>query len=173
MNIQEVRDMALITLRKAVKDNESFMPVAFLNEPQTAIVGCPFDDDTKVTIFKGIGAIARQRKATELFLVTDSWIRIIDPKKEDAKWILDNWDIEKPTMFPEKLRQDCLVISQISFSDQNKNKVLTITYDKKNGEVVLKKEEIWEFNGIIKEAILEGYNNLENDSCTEFTQITP
>jgi hypothetical protein len=157
MDIQEVKDMTLETLRAATKNNEAFMPVVFFDGPQPAVVGCPFSDESKVPVFRKVGAMARQMHACEIYIVTDSYIRILDPK--DAAWVVENWEIERPSMYPEKLRKDCLVITKIVPGDPKEEKIISIVYDKKDGEIILGEEmTVDAVDGLIKESLLEGYN---------------
>jgi hypothetical protein len=159
MNLQEVRDMVLTNLKEVVKRDDQFMPVAFFDGPQTAIVGCPFSDDTKIPTLRKVGSMARQMHAIEVYMVMDAYMRVLEDKKE-AKWVVDNWEIERPSMYPEKLRKDCLVITKITPGDPKAEDCLVIIYEKKNGEVSVTSEDIMDsFDGLVKESILEGYND--------------
>lgn len=158
MDLQKIRDMTLHNLRIVVSQGDTFMPVAFLNGEKEAVVGCPFSDDTKILVLQQVGAMAHKLHSTEIFVVTDAYMRTIDPK--DIQRVQDNWDTERPSTYPSSMRVDCLVISKIVPNNPKEDKVLTIIYEVKNKEVIIKREEeITEFDGAIKDAILTGYHS--------------
>jgi hypothetical protein len=163
ITLERVKEMTLETLKRTVRDGEDFMPVAFVNGPQTTVIGCPFTEETKCLAFEIVGGFARKLQATDIYLVVDSYIRVLQGG-EDAKWVTDNWDIEKPTMYPKSVRQNALVINHIGFDGVTKEKLVTVVYDTtKDGDVILKQEHVSEsFDGLLRECIRKGYDNPES-----------
>lgn len=163
MNLENVKEMVLNNLKEVVKHEGDFMPVVFVEGKKPAVMGCPFTDKTKVPIFMAIGNAARDFEATTLYVVTDSYIRIIDATKEDAKWIQKNWDIEKPSMYPESMRQSCLAISQINL-DGSEGQLYTISYRvSEEKEIVITEEKVMGGGeGLVKDSILKGYKGMKD-----------
>jgi len=162
VTITDIKEMVMTTLRKTVREKDTFMPVAFLNGQKTAVVGCPFNEDNKYYAMEVLGSIVRKMQATDLFLVVDSYVRMLD-NKDEANWVTNNWEIEKPTMFPEQLRQSALVINHIFPEDPTKNELTILVYDAKNNEVTIRQEETCRtFDGEILRSVMKGYNNSEN-----------
>ena len=163
MNIQDIKEMVLINLKNVVEEGDTFMPVAFVKDEKDhlSVIGCPFkDDESKIEVMRAVGFTAAKMKSKEFFVVIDSYIRKVG-KNEDPKWVTDNWDVEKPSSYPEQMRHDCLIISHLFPNSPEKDQIMSIEYSKKDGEIIFGEESLrgseGHFDGLIKDSIMEGY----------------
>ena len=143
--------------------NDGFLtPIAFLfmGNDMLPIMMTWKNDDEKYAAYKAVGELACQLSADVVLLLNDVAMRYME-NKEDIKYVIENYDTERPTMYPESLRQDMICLSCIDFKTFDMS-LYTQKYKKENGEVIFEKLEKANetIKGELYNMVLSGYKKI-------------
>lgn len=154
--IASIKGQALTNLRNCIKNGTPFMPVVFL---EGAVIGIPWgNDEEKVILLRRVGVFMAQKGIHECLLVVDSYVRKLKGK-EDMDYIEQNWDTEMPSLYPEAMRQDALVLSCFDFKD-SRDAIYILEYKKVDGDIEVTEtsdENFEDYGGAVKDSIAEGF----------------
>ena len=143
--------------------NDGFLtPIAFLfmGNDMLPIMMTWRNDDEKYAAYKAVGLHACLRSVDAVLLLNDVAMRRVE-KKEDLKYVIENYDTERPTMYPESMRQDVITFGYIDFKNFNIS-LYCQNYKKENGEVIF--EELEKVNeqivGELYSTVISGYKKM-------------
>ena len=154
---EEFKTQAMKVLETCRSKGEDFMTVAFVIKDNNleALISLIFrDDDEKEHVLSKLGQFMAEHNSYQVVIAVDTYIRTsTDPEK--MRYLYENWDTEKPTLYPETMRQDALVVHLIDFQNQD---IFSVTpYKIVNGKVAfdkpLKNSQGDKLNGVIRETI--------------------
>jgi hypothetical protein len=159
--LEELKALALDSLENSIKDNSGFIPrIHIIGKKEEKIVFLPFkDEEEKREMFLTMGAMAFEENSHQMIFICDTYIRKMSSAQE-AKEVGENWDTERPSTYPEHLRSEALVLHSIDFKNSENDKLLLITYKKKDQKITDINEEPMPFNSIegsIKDYLSEGF----------------
>ena len=131
----------------------------FYNKKAKSILSWNFEtDEEKMKKLFTIGFYCKNHNIKEIYLTFDSYVRIL--QSEDPKlinYINDNWDTEKPELYPENMRQEHLIILKMKFP--NKMNLYAQEYSYINDNINFKSvQESDMFDGLIFDCLRDGYN---------------
>jgi hypothetical protein len=63
----------------------------------------------------------------------DSYMRMIDPK--NMEYVLNNQETEAPSVYPESMRNECLIIQEVFKNPTIESNTVLIQYKKNNGNI--------------------------------------
>jgi len=162
--IQSVKGRSVADLRDCVAKGNAMRPKAIIRKGRRnhALIMLEFDsDETKYQAFESVGMIMAREECHEVVIVVDAITRF-PSSKEEAKYVLDNWETEQPSSYPESMRQDCLVIQSINFKGMDA--FVLLPYKKKDGVVEFveppeyaKVNKRIEMQGMIRDSVAMGF----------------
>jgi hypothetical protein len=123
-------------LEECYNSGIDFAPVAFVIKDGFIVDAMSFSsaDDERLDGYRSVGTFCSEMDCTEVVTVIDSYVREA-PDEETDKYITDNWETERPRMYPESMRQDCLLLNHIDFGGEGKAQLGYIKYSTKNGKL--------------------------------------
>lgn len=151
----------MITIaKKNLEDDGHLSACALLMDDQgiiAPIVVSWKDDQTKVDAYNQVGQQAKSLSASGVILINDVASRRV--MSEDMKHFRQNFDTERPTTYPESLRQDMISVGYLDFQVDK----IIIYYQeyKKEGESIVWGELRTNIDIVesgFKNMIMEGFN---------------
>jgi len=117
------------------------------------------DDQTKVDVYNQVGQQAMKLGASGVVLINDVAGRFVRP--EDMKHFKKNFDTERPTAYPESLRQEMIAVAYL---DLKANTIIPYYQEyKKDGKKIvwgeLRTDNVVVMLAGLKEMIMDGYNS--------------
>lgn len=161
--IGEIKDLNLKVLQSAIDNKEDFIAKAHIfGETQDYVVMTPFSsDEEKISMLNEVGKLAYENKAHQVIFVSDSFLRHYN-KEEDFKTAVNNWDTERPSLYPDSMRTAAIIMYVLDFKNAKNEKLLIYPYKIENKKIVMLEEmsdfsEFGTYNGLIKSSITEGF----------------
>ena len=118
MDIEEtIKAMAGLARKNLDKDGH-LSPVALLFQGDQFVMPVIVswdDDDSKHNAYKMVGEMARKQSADSVILINDAAMRPVK-SVEDFKYIEKNYETERPTVYPESLRREMIILGHVDFS---------------------------------------------------------
>jgi len=152
------------------KRDQYLKPVSFLinSDRILGIVELEFEtDEEKYNMYFQIGQIAKKFKANRIVMINDVAFRIYT-NKEDADYARQNFDHESPLCYPENMRQDGILFTDIKIKSK-KIDVCFLKYEKREKEIYFYDPQELRFdfkegslNGTLIENVLKGYKFLSS-----------
>ena len=130
-------------VKKQMIDEHHFMPIAIpisIDDEGDFVLLDPipfmFDDDVeKIQLCFATGVQTRFNMGMALIIINQGFSKTWK-NEEERKMIEENWDTERPSLYPESMRQNNVLITYIDFLEPNDNLMLISKFDeKKNGEL--------------------------------------
>lgn len=139
--------------------NKSFEPKAFIikdGNVDTSVSLNFSNDESKENSFQEVGELCSDRNCHEIVIVVDTWIREVK-SKEESNYIGENWDTEKPSTYPDSMRENLLLIYRIDFKKTDFTK--GVYYKNISGKNKIIKEETSDKKifGNIRDALVMGF----------------
>ena len=164
--MQDMLDKALGVLQDTRKDGSSFCPViAFFKDNIGGILPMTYrNDEEKRTALRHAGKYLGLKGIHEFLFIDDTFF--VMAKADDAdqvekmKFIKENWDTEKPSLYPPELRREALTMMVINFKDSTQEAMWMAEYTTSGPNLILngvEKSPDPEVAGLIKDYILEGF----------------
>jgi len=106
-----------------------------------------------------------------VILITDSYMKYVEP--ENVKYVEKNWDTEKPSLYPESMRKESLILMRITFDKAGGYKCLmwVYPYKKVDKKIVFEPKIIEndpkELGGAFIEALIQGYKSVRGGSASQ------
>ena len=103
----------------------------------TPIIFNNTNDEEKYKCIQEIKTIIKEKNIIKYFSIIEAYQRTANNLKE-AKYMQDNWDTEQPSAYPDSMRQEVLVISEM-----NKNhtgKTTSVEFKKIDGKITFQGE---------------------------------
>ena len=139
--LQSIKEVNLKSLQDTVNNEENFLPKMHLfGGNQNYVIMMPFNDDKeKLEMLMEIGMLAYEKKAHQMIFVSDIIFKKYD-NKDDFQEVLKNQDTERPSLYPENMRSNGLLIYSMDFKDGKKEKITIVPYTTKDKNVSTEKE---------------------------------
>jgi hypothetical protein len=158
--LQEILKMSKEIFTKENEIRPVAIPVFFDEEcfeiDDVIEINCE-DDKDKTFSFLSIGAKCWMQDAEDVVLVMGCLSR----KIEDLDYFIENLETEKPSMYPESMRDNLLVLTYIDLIDEE-HRVLICNYKKENEKFVFNDDVRFvdgkEMQSGIVEMVLNGWN---------------
>jgi hypothetical protein len=176
--LSDIKKLNLASLRQVTEQGEKFIPrVHVIGEDGVYVVFTPFtDDEEKVEMLKEVGILAYEKKAHQIVVVCDALLKHYDNEK-DYKFALENWETERPSLYPEDRRTDALLILVLDFKDINKEKSIVLPYKIEDKKLVMLEgppdQSGSDTNGLIKSVLCESVAQAKIMDTLKFNMITP
>ena len=149
------------------KRDQYLKPVAFLinSDKILGILELKFEtDEEKYNMYFRVGQVAKQLKADRVVMINDVALRTYT-NKEEADYARQNYDHESPLCYPENMRQDGILLTDIKIGSK-KIEACFLKYEKREEEIYfydpqeIKSDFKVSLNGALVENILKGYEKL-------------
>jgi hypothetical protein len=161
--IEEIKNLNITILQTVLDRGEDFIAKAHIfGEDQDYVVMTPFaSDEEKFSMLNEVGKLSYENKAHQVIFVSDSYLRHYN-KEEDFKTAVDNWDTERPSLYPDSMRTAAILMYILDFKDSKNEKLFIYPYRIENKKVIMLDEmkDLYEsssYNGLIKSSIIEGF----------------
>lgn len=175
--LDDIKNLNLDSLQQALDNEENFMPrVHIFGEDNVYVVFMPFqNDEEKIKMLSEVGSFAYEKKAHQIIFVSDSFMKHYDNEK-DVKTAMDNWDTERPSLYPADRRQEVLLIFAMDFKNSKKEKFIMIPYKTENKRIRAleeSKELHTEVSSLIKTVIAESLIRAKLTDTLKRKEIIP
>jgi hypothetical protein len=162
--MEEMLDKALYVLKTSRMEGQPFIPImVFLDNQVGAIIPMIHtSEEEKRNTFRDLGKILGVKGIHECLVIEDAYFVSGDKTKDGDRmnFIKENWDIEKPSMYPPELRREVLTLTVINFKDVKQETIWMAEYATSGPNVIISgilKDSNSEVFGGIKDSILEGF----------------
>jgi hypothetical protein len=164
--MEQMLDKALGVLQQCKMDDHSFCPVMIFHEDDIGTIIpiiCKSEEERRKK-FRELGRHLGFNGIHECMVIDDTYFVMADTKNpsnvERMQYIKENWDTEKPSMYPKELRREALVLMVMNFKDMMKETVWMAEYATSGPNIILSsiaKNFDPKVAGGIKDLILEGF----------------
>jgi hypothetical protein len=139
--INDIKSINIDSLKRYVSEGDTFIPRAHIfGEDNIYVVFTPFkNDEEKIEMLQEVGKLTCEKKAHQIVFVSDTTFRKFD-KQEDYEYALQNISTERPSVYPEGMRLEAILIYLLDFKDHEKERAIILPY-KKEGKVVIMLDE--------------------------------
>jgi len=111
------------------------------------------DEAQKEQMFVALGCAAAKSDIDALLFINEGWLRRVDASQLDK----DDFQYESPSMYPESMREECIVATLIDFKESKGYSSFTI-FTRENGFKFKDSDGFDEAKGMTTEVTLNAYN---------------
>ena len=159
--LESIKKLNLKLLNDAVEKGDKFIPkFHILGEGQDYVIFAPFkNEEEKIQMLSEVGAFAFEKKSHQIVFICDSYLKTYDNKK-DIDYAVENWDTERPSLYPEDKRKEALIIYALDFKDASKESMITLLYKVVDKQLILEDTNttpLHSFSGLIKNTLATSF----------------
>lgn len=163
----QIKNTAKKVLLETIEAQEEFSNRAFFISEGEIVESIPVsfrDDEEQKMALEYVGELSSQLRCHEIVYVVDTFYREVK-SKDESDYINKNWDTERPTTYPESMRQNGLMFLHFNFKD--KGEVLEmLPYDPDTGSFGEEKRSTADaLDGAVRASIADGLWKAEEEKA--------